>query len=102
MMSHDMLICAKLNIALVSFSDPKPPCREEGLVTFEHFLGYAHCYVIVLQMVLCNPYGVRMQVWPMLLGYRDKYLQSDWLARNKTADSAQPRKHIIVTRLLSS
>ena len=41
---------------------PKPPCGEEGLVTFECFLGYAHHYVIVFQMVLHNPEGARAQV----------------------------------------
>ena len=51
---------------------PKPPCREEGLVTFECFLGYAYHYVITFQMVLHNPYGVHAQVY--------EYLQSDWLA----------------------
>ena len=30
---------------------PKPPCGEEGLVTFERFLVYAHHYMIVIQMV---------------------------------------------------
>ena len=46
---------------------PKPPCgyagiREEGLVTFECFLGDAHHYVIVFQMVLRNPHGVRATI----------------------------------------
>ena len=39
-------------------SRPKAPCGEEGLVTFERFLGYAHRYVIVFQKVLRNAYGI--------------------------------------------
>ena len=74
---------------------PKPPCGEEGLVTFECFLGYAHHYVSSLR----NAYGVRAR---MLLGYKHNTCNLIGFRENKNADSAQPRKRSIVTRPLSS
>ena len=58
---------------------PKCPCGEEGLVT---------AFLIVCTITSCHSdditpsmHGVRVhgaiQVWPMLLGYKHEYLQSD-------------------------
>ena len=63
---------------------PKPPCGEEGLVTFECFLGYAQHYLF-RRMVLHNPLWTGIA--NVLIG----------LHENETADSAQPRKCSIVT-----